>query len=186
MRVNTYNSFPSEVSLKIGNYVYRLIDPRNGETFYVGRGQGNRVFQHAIGVTEGMSNEGLSDKLDRIREIKNVGLEVIHIIHRHGIPNEVVSHVEAALIDAYPGLTNEQGGEGSSSYGPMHADEIIRLYALPVMENNPEEKLVLINVNNISDRASKDAVYRQVKGNWRCSQCRLRYCCFERCCYWCI
>ena len=26
--------------------VYRLIDPRNGETFYVGRGKGNRVFSH--------------------------------------------------------------------------------------------------------------------------------------------
>jgi len=27
-------------------YVYRLIDPRSGVTFYVGKGQGNRVFTH--------------------------------------------------------------------------------------------------------------------------------------------
>jgi hypothetical protein len=119
-------------------------------------------------VTE-ESKDGLSDKLDRIKAIKNAGLEVLHIIHRHGIPDEVVNHVEAALIDAYPGLTNEQVGEGSGSYGPMHADEIIRLYALPEMEINPDEKLVLINVNNISDRSSKEAIYKQVKGNWRIS-----------------
>ena len=27
----------------LGRYNYRLIDPRNGETFYVGQGKGNRV-----------------------------------------------------------------------------------------------------------------------------------------------
>lgn len=164
---NAIISFPEEVVQKIGNYVYRLIDPRNGETFYVGRGNGNRVFQHASGINVDMVNEELSNKSERIREIKNTGLEVIHVIHRHGIPDDVVNHVEAALIDAYPGLANEQGGEGSGSFGPMHTDEIIRLYALPMMEENPEEKLVLINVNNISDRSSKEAIYKQVRGNWR-------------------
>ena len=38
--------FPEEVARRVGNYVYRLIDPRNGETFYVGKGRRNRVFQH--------------------------------------------------------------------------------------------------------------------------------------------
>jgi hypothetical protein len=41
--------FPAEVAKKLGYYVYRLIDPRNGETFYVGKGKG-RVFQHARGA----------------------------------------------------------------------------------------------------------------------------------------
>jgi hypothetical protein len=36
-------SFSPDVSRKLGWYVYRLIDPRNGETFYVGKGQGNKV-----------------------------------------------------------------------------------------------------------------------------------------------
>ena len=34
------DSFPPEVVQALGHYVYRLIDPRNGETFYVGKGQG--------------------------------------------------------------------------------------------------------------------------------------------------
>jgi len=39
-------SFPPGVATKLKTYVYRLIDPRNGETFYVGKGQGDRVFPH--------------------------------------------------------------------------------------------------------------------------------------------
>ena len=42
--------FSEEVCNKIGNYVYRLIDPRNGETFYVGKGRDNRVFQQSLGT----------------------------------------------------------------------------------------------------------------------------------------
>ncbi|MGI9440198.1 MAG: hypothetical protein ACR2OT_04365, partial [Parvibaculales bacterium] len=42
--------FPPEVAKQLGYYVYRLIDPRNGETFYVGKGKNDRVFEHALGV----------------------------------------------------------------------------------------------------------------------------------------
>lgn len=33
--------FPHEVSEAIGFYVYRLVDLRNAETFYIGKGKGN-------------------------------------------------------------------------------------------------------------------------------------------------
>jgi hypothetical protein len=36
--------FPPGVAAKLKYYVYRLIDPRNGETFYVGKGKEDRVF----------------------------------------------------------------------------------------------------------------------------------------------
>ena len=39
-------TLPIEVQEELGNYVYRLIDPRNGETFYVGKGKGNRIYAH--------------------------------------------------------------------------------------------------------------------------------------------
>jgi len=73
-------SFTPEVAEKLKTYVYRLIDPRNGETFYVGKGQDNRVFAH---IREQV-DEDPSNKLRRIRDIHLAGFEVAHVIHRHG------------------------------------------------------------------------------------------------------
>ena len=44
------DQFPKELAAKVDYYVYRLIDPRNGQTFYVGKGKNDRVFRHAQGV----------------------------------------------------------------------------------------------------------------------------------------
>src|SRR5262249_20399413 len=142
---------------KLGHYVYRLIDPRNGTTFYVGRGQGNRIFSHAAGKEVPNSNEDSENlKLRIIWDISNAGLEVAHVIHRHGLSEESAREVEAALIDAYPGLTNLIGGYDGRR-GVMHATEIITLYEAPLAE--PQHKLILINVNRSSeDQNLLDAV----------------------------
>ena len=55
------------------------------------------------------------------------GFEVQHIIHRHGMNPHTAKEVEAALIDAYPGLTNLIKGEGVDR-GTRHADEVVRQY----------------------------------------------------------
>src|SRR5882762_6158867 len=102
-------SFPLEVERELQTYVYRLIDPRNGETFYVGKGQGDRVFSHIRGEQK-LEGEDLDPKLERIRAIRLADFEVAHVIHRHGMDDTTAVEVEAALIDAYPGLTNIVGG----------------------------------------------------------------------------
>jgi hypothetical protein len=166
-------AFSDEVVHKLGNYVYRLIDPRNGETFYVGKGKGNRIFQHAndpANLKFEDDEDEVSVKIQRIREIKKAGLSVIHLIHRHDIPDEAIFEVEAAVIDAFPGLSNVQGGYGSGSKGPMSIDEINDKYALPEIDWEPAEKLILININKLDDRTSVDAIYRQVRLAWRISQ----------------
>jgi hypothetical protein len=165
--------FSAAVCEKLGNYVYRLIDPRNGETFYVGRGMGNRVFAHVnLALSFSDDEDELGAKVDRIRDIRNAGLEVIHVIHRHEISDAAVADVEAAVIDAYPGLTNIQGGAGSGSKGPMNAVQIVDKYALPEMEFEPPEKLVLINVNALQDVFDRSKIYFQVRFAWRISQWR--------------
>src|SRR5660398_198974 len=102
------DSFPAGVAGKLKTYVYRLIDPRNGETFYVGKGNGNRVFSHIRGEQD-LDGDDLDNKMKRIRQIRLAGFEVEHVIHRHGMDDKTAFEVEAALIDAYPGLTNIVG-----------------------------------------------------------------------------
>ena len=110
--------FPSEVIKHLKYYVYRLIDPRNGETFYVGKGMGNRVFQHIKGGN--LNNRGennideIDEKLFTIREIIKNGLDVIFLIHRHGLDEKTAFEVESALIDCYPNSKNKISGSGNS------------------------------------------------------------------------
>lgn len=159
--------FDEHVARKLGNYVYRLIDPRNYETFYVGQGTGNRIFDHVDEAEKSVSFAEVSPKIRRIREIQSAGLEVEYVIHRHNVPDESLFEVEAAIIDAYPGLTNEQKGHYSNTRGVMCLEEVYLKYNLPKISDNPTEKLILINVNNITDVSSVDAVYQQTRFAWK-------------------
>ncbi|NMB01807.1 MAG: hypothetical protein GX971_09920 [Firmicutes bacterium] len=159
--------FSAEVSDKIKSYVYRLIDPRNGETFYVGKGKGNRVFDH-IKSLKSANLDILNDKLKVINDIKSAGLEVIHVIHRHGLSDDMAKEVEAALIDAYPGTTNEVGGFGSIDFGPMNAIEIINKYTAP--EAELKHKVIMISINrSLSDGQD---VYNATRFAWVLSKSR--------------
>lgn len=125
MELHELELFPPEVAERLRTYVDRLIDPRNGETFYVGKGKGNRVFHH-VRAEDTLDGDSADNKMKRIREIRLAGFKVAHVIHRHGLEDVTVLQVEAALIDAYPGLTNVAGGAGGDEFGVMHAMEIIR------------------------------------------------------------
>lgn len=156
--------FSSDVARKLKTYVYRLIDPRNGETFYVGKGQGNRVFAHIRGERN-LEGDDLDNKMKRIREIRVAGFEVAHVIHRHGMDEQTAFEVEAALIDAYPGLTNAVSGAGTNDYGAMHAKEIIRRYsAEPAVFRH---KAILISVNRT---ASEVSLYEATRYAWKISK----------------
>jgi hypothetical protein len=125
--------FSKYVADELKFYVYRLIDPRNGETFYIGKGTGNRIFAHVKGEL-GADDDALTEKLLRIRQIRLDGFEVAHVIHRHGMSEDQAFEVEAALIDAYPEVTNQVAGRASDERGLMHANQVIERYeALPAL-----------------------------------------------------
>ncbi|MBX3302599.1 MAG: hypothetical protein KF693_10325 [Nitrospira sp.] len=155
------DSFSAAVAAKLKTYVYRLIDPRNGETFYVGKGTGNRVFSH-IRADDGLDGDEIDNKLRRIREIHLAGFEVSHVIHRHGMDESTAFEVETALIDAYPGLTNIVAGTGGNDYGAMHAEEITRRYsAEPAVFRH---KALLISVNRT---AAERSLYDATRYAWK-------------------
>jgi hypothetical protein len=154
-------SFPPEISTRLKTYVYRLIDPRNGETFYVGKGTGDRVFAH---VRAKIVSTDPGDKLRRINEIRAAGFEVAHVIHRHGMDDKTAQQVEAALIDAYPGLTNLMNGSGSADYGAMHAQEIVNRYQ--ASSATFKHRAILINVNR---SATDVSLYEATRYAWKIS-----------------
>ena len=154
-------SFPAGVARRLKFYVYRLIDPRNGETFYIGKGHDNRVFSH-IRAEQSLEGDDLDNKVKRIREIRLAGFEVAHVIHRHGMDDKTAFEVESALIDAYPGLTNIVGGAGGNDYGAMHAQEIISRYsAEPAVF---QHKALLISVNR---SATETSLYEATRYAWK-------------------
>lgn len=155
-------SFPPEVVRDLKTYVYRLIDPRNGETFYIGKGKGNRVFAHASGLKLDQDRDEVSDKIKRILDIQVSGFEVAHVIHRHGMDDATAIEVEAALIDAYPGLTNLVSGHGSGDYGPMHVNQIVEHYQAEVAVLC--HKALLLSVNQT---ALETSLYEAARFAWK-------------------
>ena len=116
-----------------------------------------------------MKATSLDNKLKRIREIRRAGFEVAHVIHRHGLDDKTAFEVEAALIDAFPGLTNEAGGSGSNDYGVMHAKEIITRYsAEPAVFRH---KALMINVNRT---ASERSLYEATRYAWKISMSKAK------------
>ncbi len=161
-------SFPPEVVDRLKTYVYRLIDPRNGETFYVGKGKGNRVFAH-IRAEQNPDGDDLDNKLQRIRDIRLAGFEVAHVIHRHGMDDETAFEVEAALIDAYPEVLNDFGGRHNNDYGVMHAREIVQRYcAEPAVF---QHRALLISVNR---SASETSLYEATRYAWKISKSKAK------------
>jgi hypothetical protein len=158
------DSFPPEVAAKLKTYVYRLIDPRNGETFYVGKGQGDRVFSHISGEQK-LAGDDLGNKLKRIRQIRLAGLEVGHVIHRYGMDEKTAFEVESALIDAYPGLTNIIDGMGGDEFGATHAKEIVRRFSAPPAAFH--HKALLISVNS---SALEISLYEATRYAWKISK----------------
>lgn len=58
--------FKESVKEALKYYVYALVDPRDKRIFYVGKGTGDRVFQHA---EDSLNENDESLKLSTIREI---------------------------------------------------------------------------------------------------------------------
>lgn len=149
-------------------YVYRLVDPRNMQTFYVGKGCGDRVYQHAKEAKIKKGQNEKSEKIELIQEILSEGKEVICIIHRWGLSNKTAYEVEAALIDAYPGLTNKIGGHHGERGIVMAEDLLQALTAKEYDENTiPADIKYLIIKTSYSAIISNGSLYEATRRAWK-------------------
>lgn len=156
--------FSQSVIEKIDYYVYFLQHPVSGDVFYVGKGNGNRVFSHLQCAID--SNEE-TEKLDIIRSITTSGLKPNYFILRHGLTEQIAFEIEASLIDfiGMKNLSNLQSGHYSSDYGIKTAEELSAMYeATELVTDIP---IILININRLYDRAMTDAeLYEATRKSW--------------------
>jgi len=170
--------FSCEVIEELKYYVYRLVDPRNGETFYVGKGKGNRVFAHvncALDDYQGTNylnkNEDADNlKFDRIRNIINDSLEVIYIIQKYGLEERDAFIVESTLIDVYSTdneLTNKVKGFDSDK-GPINALTLERNLSLKEYEDNPSNPdYMIIKIKDYWLSRNGYSIYETVRSAWK-------------------
>ena len=157
-------SFKQSVIEGLKCYVYVLVDPRNNCIFYVGKGSGNRVYQHAQAA---LVEDSPSLKLSTIREIKGLGLDVKYYIIRHNLSEQEAYLVESSIIDllTYPAfnkgniLTNIVSGHHQWNEGIKTDEEI--LYDCPKIVPRPEDRLLLVSLNKSYQQSKATGVYRR-------------------------
>jgi Uncharacterized protein conserved in bacteria len=91
-------------------YIYKLVDPRNGEPFYIGKGQGNRMYAHEKQARTGVE----SRKCDLIRELIEGGHEIVYAIDSRHSDETAAYAREKALVEqiGLKNLTNMVPGGG--------------------------------------------------------------------------
>ncbi|HEX8616123.1 MAG TPA: hypothetical protein VF911_00945 [Thermoanaerobaculia bacterium] len=151
-----------EVADRLGYYVYLYIDPRNGQPFYVGKGQGARALSH-------LSEEAESRKCARIAELRAEGKAPRIDILAHELRDEETAfRIEAAVIDLYglDTLTNEVRGWRSLQLGRIPLSELTIYYAAtPVTVEVPA---LLIRINRLyRHNMTPLELYEATRGVWK-------------------
>jgi hypothetical protein len=164
--------FDEKTKVELKSYVYLLIDPHTKTPFYVGKGTGNRVFNHLQDAKDGKTG---TSKLSEIKNILEKKMEVEHIIVRHGLTDKVAFQIEAALIDTFKYIPsfktfvrgNIQGGMNSIEKGLMNTEEIIRKYNAKPLDSIPKN-CIIININSSYKKTSdEDRLYQATKEIWK-------------------
>lgn len=159
-------------------YVYCLVDPRDNRIFYIGKGSGNRVFQHAQNA---LDNHSDNLKLDTIRDIIKDGLSVKYYIIHHGLTEEESYLVESVLIDMFTYaqfnkesiLTNIQAGHHQWDKGVKTIEEVNALYDCAKLVPVNQDKLICININKTYNQydvdcyGTRDNTYEATRKYWR-------------------
>lgn len=155
-----------------GFYVYALIDPRNNQVFYIGKGIGNRVFSHEI--ESGKSPKSEKAKLKRIQEIEAAGFDVKRIIVNWSMTESEAFAAEAALINMLSFLSADMltnAVAGHHVHEAMTVEDFDLLYgAEHLKQEDIQHSIMVIKINKLYRKGmNPKELYDIVRGNWRAS-----------------
>lgn len=167
-------SFGEMIRHELENYVYALVDPDNGQIFYVGRGTGDRIFDH---VKEAKNTNLSTAKVERIRKIWRENKQVNYLLIRHKLTPAEAKIVESSVIDTLRNqgsqLTNEILGQHSEAFGLRRLSELRAHYEAPELKHI-DEGCVLININKNYQRGACSAnIYEATRESWVISKKRI-------------
>jgi hypothetical protein len=157
---------PADVALKLGCYVYVLVNPLDGKIFYVGKGKGRRALAHFQDTRRSRETETLRQKT--LRQISAAELTHRIDILVHGLKDEETAfRIEAGVIDALglPALTNEIRGWETKKFGRLPLTDIVALYRKKKV--TIKEPGIIIRINRLY-RAGMSAteLYDATRGVW--------------------
>ena len=155
-----------------GFYVYALIDPRNNQVFYIGKGIGNRVFSHEI--ESGKSPKSEKAKLKRIQEIEAAGFDVKRVIVNWSMTESEAFAAEAALINMLSFLSADMltnAVAGHHVHEAMTVEDFDLLYgAEHLKQEDIQHSIMVIKINKLYRKGmNPKELYDIVRGNWRAS-----------------
>ena len=168
--------FSDQTIERLGYYVYLLIDPRDNQIFYVGKGQGNRVFAHAREAEQ--IEDAESEKIEKIKEIIDSGKEVKCYIVRHGLEEEEALRIESVLIDVLGKqnqLTNKVSGHKLNPEDDIiSVEDIEMMYAAEPLTELDEDMVLAVMLNqSFSNKIDEDKLYEVTRGNWKLDEKKL-------------
>ena len=153
--------FRPETWPSLKHYVYLYRDPDTGFVFYVGRGQGNRAFDH-------LKDESETRKVEVISRLAAAGKSPVIDILRSGMSEDQAKLVEAAVMDllGLNQLTNSARGNHDGTMGRVSARTIIGS-----VEANPVEivhRSILIRINRLyREDMTETELYEVTRGIWK-------------------
>lgn len=163
-----FTAFPPEVKDSLKYYVYAYVDIESDEetVIYIGKGKGNRCFDHLKKIDDTEK----SVEIQRLYEDNCLRIDIL----AYGLAEDVALKVEAAAIDLcrLDKLYNQKRGDDSRKYGRIHTDKLIARESAgrELSRGDFSDNCILIRINQrYYDGISPENLYESTRGVWKVS-----------------